>query len=220
MASAHEIAVDVCRRLWEDWGWEGALGERRPVQVYSVNIPLIEDALKVENRKVCWTKMWRNTYGQLFKVTNLYVLIILETSAPGIDLLDVKPFRPEPSTETGDVRNRPVKSDPPHIPTTTSSTAHAGPAALPPDDPTTSMDTDSSKPLKFHFAPNMGPLLFPASEDLPEGTDAWAFAKGFVSVTPMRAEYAGLGEGGCGFRSDEDEGYMDGRMWNITEGRI
>ncbi len=59
----------------------------------------------------------------------------------------------------------------------------------------------------------MGPLLFPAVEDLPEGTDAWAFAKGYVSVTPIRAEYAGLGNGGCGFESEDGKGDMEGRMW-------
>ena len=195
---------------------EDAVGGRRPVQVYSVNVPLIEEALTVEKRKVCWTKMWRNTYGQLFKVTNLYVLLFLNDAFRRLTLFDTKLSRSETAYDPGDDRNRPVKSDPPPK----SSTADAGPAALPPSDPSTSMDIDSSKQLKFHFAPNMGPLLFPASEDLPEGTDAWAFARGFVSVTPMRAEYAGLGEGGCGFGSEEGKGYIDGRMWDITDGQI
>jgi tubulin--tyrosine ligase len=69
MELAHEVAVDVCRRLWEDWGYEGGSSSKRPVQVYTVNVPLIEDALAREKRKVCWTRMWRNSYGQLFKPT-------------------------------------------------------------------------------------------------------------------------------------------------------
>ena len=60
----------------------------------------------------------------------------------------------------------------------------------------------------------MAPLLFPAAEDLPEGTDAWAFEKGYVSVTPIRAEYAGLGPDGCGFGSEEGRGW-EGRMWKL-----
>jgi len=71
MGLAHEVAVDVCRSLWEDWGSEGGSGEKRPVQVYSVNVPLVEEVLTPEKRRVCWTRMWRNTYGQLFKATDL-----------------------------------------------------------------------------------------------------------------------------------------------------
>ena len=68
---AHEVAANICRRLWEDWGSEGGADGRRPVQVYSVNVPLIEEALIPDRIRVCWTRMWRNSYGQLFKPTNL-----------------------------------------------------------------------------------------------------------------------------------------------------
>jgi tubulin--tyrosine ligase len=67
------------------------------------------------------------------------------------------------------------------------------------------------KTLKFHFAPNMKPLLFPADESLPDGTDAWAFAKGWVSVTPLRAEFAGMGDAGFG---SETGGVEAGRVWS------
>ncbi|OWZ68943.1 5'/3'-nucleotidase SurE [Cryptococcus neoformans] len=79
----------------------------------------------------------------------------------------------------------------------TSKTSTAGPAALPtpaPPSPIVPKDTkEEDQQLKFHFAPNMHPLLFPPEGSVPEGTDAWAFAKGWISVTPMRAEYACLG---------------------------
>lgn len=71
---ATDIAVDICSRLWDDWGWEVASdgdANRARVQVYSVNVPLVEEALREENRKVCWAKMWKSTYGRLFKVTEL-----------------------------------------------------------------------------------------------------------------------------------------------------
>jgi hypothetical protein len=71
---ATDIAVDICSRLWDDWGWEVASdgdGSRARVQVYSVNVPLVEEALREENRQVCWAKMWKSTYGRLFKVTEL-----------------------------------------------------------------------------------------------------------------------------------------------------
>ena len=66
---ANDVAVDVCARLWEDWGYEDSEGRR--VQVYSVNVPLVPEALDEEKRKVVWTNMWRNAYGQLFKQTQL-----------------------------------------------------------------------------------------------------------------------------------------------------
>jgi tubulin--tyrosine ligase len=69
---AHEAAVEVCERLWNDWGYEQSSGgQKRKVQLYTVNIPLQEDVLVKENRKMCWTTMWRNYYGQLFKPTKL-----------------------------------------------------------------------------------------------------------------------------------------------------
>jgi tubulin--tyrosine ligase len=115
------------------------------------------------------------------------------------------------SFDPGDDRNRPSKSVPPQK----STTATAGPGALPITDPASTVASEdmSSRQLKFHFSPNMNPLLFPAAEDLPEGTDAWAFAKGYTSVTPLRAEYAGLGEGGCGFGSEQGKGEIEGQLW-------
>lgn len=66
---AHEIAVDVCKRLFDDWGYEED-DKARPVQVYTVNIPLVPEALTKENRRVCFTTMWRNAYGRLFNPTD------------------------------------------------------------------------------------------------------------------------------------------------------
>lgn len=37
------------------------------VDLYSINIPLIEGLLSEEGLKVCSTSIWRNTYGRLFK---------------------------------------------------------------------------------------------------------------------------------------------------------
>ncbi|OCF36724.1 5'/3'-nucleotidase SurE [Kwoniella heveanensis CBS 569] len=69
---ATEAAVEVCAKLFNDWGYDHdhVLG-RHLVQIYSVNIPLVEDALVRAERKTCWTNMWRNTYGGLFKATKL-----------------------------------------------------------------------------------------------------------------------------------------------------
>jgi tubulin--tyrosine ligase len=67
---AHDVSVDVCERLWRNWGYEDD-SKSKPVQVYSVNVPLVEEDLEKDERKVVWTTMWRSTYGSLFKTTKL-----------------------------------------------------------------------------------------------------------------------------------------------------
>ena len=66
---AHEVSVDLVKRLWDNWGYEDDQGT--PVQVYSVNVPLVADKLRADKRKIYWTTMRRNSYGQLFKPTKL-----------------------------------------------------------------------------------------------------------------------------------------------------
>jgi hypothetical protein len=83
---ANETAVEVVQKLWEDWGndgtpnapWQYALGSsdgghrmKGKVQLYNVNLALIEKSLERENRKVVWTRIARNGYGSLFKTKPL-----------------------------------------------------------------------------------------------------------------------------------------------------
>jgi len=149
---AHDVAVDVCKRLFDDWGYEDD-DSKRPVQVYSVNVPLVPEALTPENRKTCFTHMYRNSYGRLFK----------------------------PTTATSGEWN---------------------PADV--DEANSAANGKSDGVLRFAFAPNLHPILFP--DNLPEGTDAWAFANGYTSVTPFRAAYDGLSDTGSGFGSGRPEG--------------
>lgn len=103
-----------------------------------------------------------------------------------------------------------------------SNTGSAGPGALPTPDSSIPLESSddvkkaSSDPgqLKFYFAPQLKPLLFTPVEELPEGTDAWAFAKGYVTVTPISAVYSGLAEGGCAFASEDGQGWQPGKLWD------
>jgi len=69
----------------------------------------------------------------------------------------------------------------------------AGPDAPPASgaqtDPATGSE-EPDKPLTFHFAPEMGPLIRPDVPSLPTGTDTWALHNGYASVTPLRAAFA------------------------------
>ncbi|WWC89478.1 5'/3'-nucleotidase SurE [Kwoniella dendrophila CBS 6074] len=190
---ATDAAVDVCERLFDDWGWDEdhQLG-RHLVQLYSVNIPLVEADLEKSSRKTAWTNIWRNSYGRLFKVT------------------DQSEVRYDPGDHSN--QNRPQKTE---VPPESSKTSTAGPAAIPDsaDPAAVTSKASSDGQLKFRFGPDMKPLLFPPIESLPVGSDAWAFAKGYIGVTPMRAQFAGPIEGRYGFGKEENEGKKAGNLW-------
>ncbi|KAJ3508935.1 hypothetical protein NLJ89_g5483 [Agrocybe chaxingu] len=64
---AHEAGCRIINHLWNNWGEDECGLREGEVDLYSINIPLIEDILSEEGLKICWTKMWRNSYGRLFK---------------------------------------------------------------------------------------------------------------------------------------------------------
>ncbi|AFR92283.1 5'/3'-nucleotidase SurE [Cryptococcus neoformans C23] len=186
---ASETAVDVCQQLFDNWGEDKEVGGKGLVPIYSINIPLVEAALEKNERKIVSTEMWRNAYGRLFKTTKLSKA----SYDPGDDPVQIVHGNMTSQDKPNTVQASASLPSHPH----TSKTSTAGPAALPtpaPPSPIVPKETkEEDQQLKFHFAPNMHPLLFPPEGSVPEGTDAWAFAKGWISVTPMRAEYACLG---------------------------
>ncbi|KAF9056188.1 survival protein sure-like phosphatase/nucleotidase [Panaeolus papilionaceus] len=64
---AHSLACRIIKHLWENWGEDECGLREGEVDLYSINIPLIQDILTEEGLKICWTHMWRNSYGRLFK---------------------------------------------------------------------------------------------------------------------------------------------------------
>ncbi|WVQ72523.1 5'/3'-nucleotidase SurE [Cryptococcus sp. DSM 104548] len=179
---ATETAVDVCQKLFDNWEEDEGPGGKGLVPIYSVNVPLVEANLEEGARKVCFTDMWRNAYGGLFKITKL-------------SKVSFDPGDHAASWDQKSEPNQPQNTTSP-LPSKTST---AGPNALPITSSPTASTAPEDKQLRFHFAPNMKPLLFPDEKDVPEGTDAWAFAKGWTSVTPMRAEYACVAHGDFAF---------------------
>ncbi|KAJ7630963.1 survival protein sure-like phosphatase/nucleotidase [Roridomyces roridus] len=63
---AHLLACRIIQHLCDNWG-EDEGGLRGEVDLYNVNIPLVEGLLSEEGLQVHKTTMWRNTYGRLFK---------------------------------------------------------------------------------------------------------------------------------------------------------
>jgi len=64
---AHALGCRLAQHLWSNWGEDEAGLRDGEVDLYSINIPLVEGLLSKEGLKICWTTMWRNSYGQLFK---------------------------------------------------------------------------------------------------------------------------------------------------------
>jgi len=64
---AHRLAGAIITQLWNNWGadLEGIRGDGE-VDLYNVNIPMVEKLLSTEGLGITWSTMWRNSYGRLF----------------------------------------------------------------------------------------------------------------------------------------------------------
>ncbi|KAG6857582.1 hypothetical protein H0H87_000181 [Tephrocybe sp. NHM501043] len=87
---AHRLGLSIICHLWNNWGADEGGLRSGEVDLYSVNIPLIEDLLADEGLKICTTTMWRNSYGRLFKSTaNTRTLNGQAPLPAGPDALDI-----------------------------------------------------------------------------------------------------------------------------------
>ncbi|KAF8973946.1 survival protein sure-like phosphatase/nucleotidase [Flammula alnicola] len=64
---AHDLGCRIINHLWNNWGEDECGLRDGEVDLYNVNIPLIEEILSDEGLRIAWTRMWRNSYGRLFK---------------------------------------------------------------------------------------------------------------------------------------------------------
>jgi len=65
--SAHKLACRIINYLWNNWGSDDSGLRQGEVDLYSINIPLIEELLADHGLKICQTTLWRNSYGRLFE---------------------------------------------------------------------------------------------------------------------------------------------------------
>ncbi|OJT12933.1 hypothetical protein TRAPUB_10498 [Trametes pubescens] len=64
---AHQLGARIIGRLWADWGADAGGLRTGEVDLYNVNIPMIPELRSEEGLTICWTRIWRNSYGRLFK---------------------------------------------------------------------------------------------------------------------------------------------------------
>ncbi|KAG5635098.1 hypothetical protein H0H81_012454 [Sphagnurus paluster] len=88
---AHRLGARIIGHLWENWGNDTGGLRDGEVDLYSVNIPLLEGLLTEEGLKICSTTMWRNSYGRLFKRTSDKATPVEpgQVRSAGSDALDV-----------------------------------------------------------------------------------------------------------------------------------
>lgn len=64
---AHKLSVRIVEYLWTNWGKDPDGTRDCEVDFYNVNLPMIHRLADPEGLQVFWTRMWRNSYGRLFK---------------------------------------------------------------------------------------------------------------------------------------------------------
>lgn len=64
---AHRLAAGVVNHLWSNWGKDEGGLRNSEVDLYNLNVPMIQQLLSDEGLQIVWTTMWRNSYGRLFK---------------------------------------------------------------------------------------------------------------------------------------------------------
>ena len=62
---AHELAVRILNELWNNWGKDSAGIRNGEVDLYNVNLPLVQEILSEAGMDVVWTTIWRNKYGSV-----------------------------------------------------------------------------------------------------------------------------------------------------------
>jgi tubulin---tyrosine ligase len=83
---AHALGCRIISHLWNNWGTDKDGLRKGEVDSYNVNIPMIESLLSEEEMPIYWTKMWRSSYGRLFKDVSVSDEVRMPSGGPDSDL--------------------------------------------------------------------------------------------------------------------------------------
>ncbi|KAK2461897.1 hypothetical protein APHAL10511_006360 [Amanita phalloides] len=105
---ANVLSCNIIQRLWDNWGKDDGSIRDGEVDLYSVNIPLVEGLLSDSGLKIRWTSLWRNGYGPLYKhISGAGTLDQKQFMTAGPDALVIDgsspPARGSRSSEVGDL---------------------------------------------------------------------------------------------------------------------
>ncbi|KAG8920535.1 hypothetical protein FRC01_000711 [Tulasnella sp. 417] len=185
---ANTLGAKIIQKLWDDWGKDEEGIRNGEVDLYNgcrsagvasetflgpVNIPIVNELRQPGGLEVLWTRVWRNSYGQVHLLRRIHRLDVNSD----LIVLDQLFKRKEDEKKAEVVRE-------------------AGPDAPPESStliktsPSDSKPTETSSALVFRFAPQIDALVNPPLESLPHGSDGWAMHYRKASVTPLRASFA------------------------------
>ncbi|CAE6432462.1 unnamed protein product [Rhizoctonia solani] len=185
-APAHALAGRIIKQLWENWGTDKNGLRLNEVDLYNVNIPMVDELLKPEGMEVCWTTIWGNSYGRLFKLQ----------SEGNKNISHAGPDAPPPAATTTTQSNIPLHNQLQQESQNGSLTSNHISTPNPHHVHTPSIPAHLQRSeLVFTFSPEMQNLVSPPLDKVPYGTDTWAVHHGKASVTPMRAAFCPGGEG-------------------------
>ncbi|EIM87883.1 sure-like protein [Stereum hirsutum FP-91666 SS1] len=179
LPSANALSGRIVQHLWSHWGSDDGGIRSNEIDLYCVNVPVIEEILSEEGLPIAWTRTWKSSYTSLFKAYSSdedSAAVDHFTSVAGPDGMSLA--SDSDSTHTT-ATNRILRSE-------------------------------EKKELIFKFSPEKDEFIDPKAPEVEEGTDVWAIGKGYVSVTPLRANFAEppaeeiFGGGGGG---------IEGQMW-------
>ena len=60
------LSCDIILYLWQNWGKDEEGTRNGEVDLYNVNVPIVDRTASDSGPKICWTSVWRNSYGNLF----------------------------------------------------------------------------------------------------------------------------------------------------------
>ncbi|CUA73995.1 hypothetical protein RSOLAG22IIIB_01516 [Rhizoctonia solani] len=185
-APAHALAGRIIKRLWENWGTDKNGLRLNEVDLYNVNIPMVDELLQPEGMEIYWTSIWGNSYGRLFKPQN----------ENGERISRAGPDAPPSATTTPAQPNVPLHNPLQQGSQNGSLTPNQSITPNPHRVHTPSIPVHLQRSeLVFTFSPEMQNLVSPPLDKVPYGTDTWAVHHGKASVTPMRAAFCPGGEG-------------------------
>ncbi|THH17008.1 hypothetical protein EW146_g3742 [Bondarzewia mesenterica] len=108
---AHDLSLRIIQHLYDNWGTDPEGLRSGEIDLYNVNIPMVEGLLGEDDLPIYWTRIWRNTYGRLFEAYMQGNAAVLTSagSAAGPDALS-STFIPVASPASTDVEPKALGS--------------------------------------------------------------------------------------------------------------
>ncbi len=82
---AHVLSAKIIHHLWDNWGKDNAGLRNGEIDLYSINIPMIEGLLSEAGLPIIWTRLWRNSYHRLFEACSPERAAELERPSPSLE---------------------------------------------------------------------------------------------------------------------------------------